>query len=435
MRKRMGSVPQVADSILEREITATNDPGSNAAGWWLQATVFLVSVLLVISRRPDAVTNPQFWAEDGTLWYAQAHNLGGWKILFQPVAGYFCTVPRLAAALAQLVPLAAAPLLFNLIAIFFQVLPVNFFLSSRFASVGTLPTRLLLGFLYLAVPNSFDVNANITNVQWHLALLMCLVVIAEPATSLWWRCFDVSLIVLGSLSGPFAILLWPLAAVAWGWKRREKWTLVLLLTLAGGALLQVIALLRTGSAARVQGGLGASPVLFAKILASQIFVGALVGRNNLPYRHSYTLHAVLITVAGMAALAYALLRARWELKLFVVFASVILAAALLNPMADPPKWPALLTAWGVRYWLLPMVAFVATLLWMAAGNRNPRTVRFIAVAALLLMSVGIVREWRYPAFVDLHFGAYARQFSDLPKGSSLDIPLNPTGWSMTLTKR
>jgi hypothetical protein len=427
-------VPQVADSILKREMTATNDRGSNAAGCWLQATALLVSALLVVSHRPDAVTNPQFWAEDGTLWYAQAHNLGWWKVLFQPVAGYFCTLPRLAAALAQLVPLAAAPLLFNLIAIFFQVLPINLFLSARFAPLGTLPTRLLLGFLYLALPNSFEVNANITNVQWHLALLMCLLVIAEPATSLLWRCFDLAVIVLGALTGPFAIMLWPLAAIAWGWKRRGQWTLVLLLTLATGALLQVIALLRTGNATRVQGGLGATPVLFAKILASQVFLGALVGRNNLPYRHSYTLHAVLITVAGIAALVYALWRARWELRLLIVFTSIILTAALLNPMAAPPKWPALLTAWGVRYWLLPMLTFVATLLWMA-GNRSPRAVRFIAVATLLLMSVGIVREWRYPRFVDLHFGAYARQFSDLPKGSSLDIPLNPPGWSMTLTKR
>jgi len=412
------------------------ETGSSATAFspWRHAAVFLAAALLVISRRPDAVFNPQFWAEDGALWYAQAHNLGGWRMLLQPETGYFCTLPRLAAALAQLLPFSAAPLLFNLIAIFLQILPVSFFFSSRFASLATFRSRALLGFLYLALPNSFEINANITNTQWHLALLACLVVLAEPARLLWWRCFDVCVICLSALTGPFAIMLLPVAAIMWGWKRRSKWTLTLLLMLAAGALLQVAALLRTGGGARVQGDLGASPLLLAKILASQVFMAALAGKNNLPYRHSYALYAVLIAIAGVAVFVYAVWKANWELKLFVVFASVVLVAALLNPMAAPPKWLALLTAWGVRYWFLPMLAFISTLLWMA-GDRNPRILRGIALAALLVMSVGVVRDWHYPVFTDLHFAAYAQEFSELPKGSSLTIPLNPPGWSMMLNKK
>ena len=400
---------------------------------WMHAAVFMSAVLVVISRRPDAVFNPQFWAEDGPWWYAQAYNLGSWKMLLQPYHGYFHTVPRLAGGLAQLVPLVFAPLVLNLIAIFFQILPVNFFLSSRFAPLATLQTRLLLGFLYLALPNSFEVNANVSNANWHLALLLCMVIVAEPARSLVWRFFDIFVITLGALTGPFAILLVPLAAAVWGWKRREKWMLVLLLTLTAGALLQVCALLLTGNATRGEGGLGASPGLLANILASRIFLATLVGRNNLPYGDSYTPLAVLIAVAGIAVLVYALLRARWELKVFLLFANAVLAAALLNPVAPPPKWLALLTPWSTRYWLLPMLAFVAALVWMA-GAECPKGARLIAAAALVLMSVGIVRDWQYPPFTDLHFGAYARVFSNLPKGSHLTFPLNP-GWSMTLIKK
>src|SRR5260370_8046744 len=106
---------------------------------------------------------------------------------------------RLTAALAQLFPLTGAPLLFNLVAILFQVLPVSFFLSSRFASLGTQRSRFLLGFLYLALPNSFEVNANVTNAQWHLALLACLVVLPDPPTSLFCPYFHFFLIVFASL--------------------------------------------------------------------------------------------------------------------------------------------------------------------------------------------------------------------------------------------
>jgi hypothetical protein len=416
------------------EMKTASEPHQSVLSPWLQAVILAVSVMLVVSHRPDALLNPQFWAEDGTLWYAQAHNLGWWNVFFQPESGYLCVLTRITAGLAQLVPLAAAPLLFNLVAIFFQVLPVNFFLSSRFASLARLRDRLLLSFLYLALPNSFGVNANITNALWHLALLACLVILASPACSLLWRCFDVGTLVLSSLTGPFAIMLWPLAAVAWGWKRRSRWTAALLALLTAGALLQTVVYLRTGSTARIQGSLGASPLLLAKILATQVFGAALMGKNTLPYRHSYTLHAVLIAIAGIAVFLYALWKARWELKLFIVFAGVVLTAALSNPMAPPPKWQALLTAWGERYWFVPMLAFVAALVWMVGSDR-PRNVRMIASTALLLMSIGVVRDWRHLRFVDLHFDDYARQYSDLPRGSSLTVPLNPPGWSMTLTKR
>lgn len=409
-------------------------PTTSAAALWLQVSVFLAAVLIVISRRPDAVFHPQFWAEDGAVWFAQAHSLGAWRALLQPETGYFCMLPRLAAAMAQLVPLSAAPLLFNLIAIVVQVLPVNFLVSSRFASLASLPSRMLIGLLYLALPNSFEVNANITNAQWHLALVACMIVVAEPARSWAWRCFDLCLTLFSALTGPFSIMLLPVAAIMWGWRRRSRWSITLLIALACGALLQVATLLRTGGAARVPGSLGASPLLLAKILASQVFMAALAGKNNLPYRRSYALYAVLIATMGVAVLLYAVWKAGWELKLFVAFTSAVLVASLLNPMAAPPKWPALLTAWGVRYWFLPMLAFVLVLVWMT-GSQTPRPVRWIAVTCLLIMSIGIVRDWRYPRFVDTHFGDYARQFANSPKGADLTIPLNPPGWSMTLTKK
>ena len=427
-------MPHAVASIPDRETTgATGLEGVRLTGWQ-HAAAFLIAALVIVSHRPDAVLNPQLWAEDGTLFYAQAHNLGPWKTLLAPVAGYFCLLPRLAAAVAQMLPLAAAPVLFNLIAIFLNAAPASFLLSSRCASLGPVPVRLLLAFLYLSLPNSRELSANITNVHSYLALLVLLVIIAAPGDSTEWRCADVSVVLLGSLTGPFVIMLWPLAAAIWGWMRRTRWSVALLAAMTGCAVVQGLTLLRFGSAARVPGPLGASPLLLAKIVAAQVFAGAIVGNNALPYRHSYEVYAVLIALTGALVWAYALWRARWELKVVVLFGILLLVAALLEPMADPPKWQALLTAWGVRYWFMPMLAFVSALVWMA-GTEHPKAVRLVATAALVLMSVGIVREWRHPRFADLHFAEYARQYSELPKGSSLTVPINPPGWSMTLVKK
>lgn len=155
--------------------------------WQFHVIIFFIAFAIVVSRRPDALFNPQFWAEDGKNWYAQAYNLGILPSLFLPHTGYLQTISRLTASLAQFFPLAFAPLIFNLVAIAIQILPVNLVISSRFAAlIPTLKSRLLLGFVYLALPNSYEINANITNAQWHLALLACMVVLAAPSRLLIW---------------------------------------------------------------------------------------------------------------------------------------------------------------------------------------------------------------------------------------------------------
>src|ERR1700741_3365407 len=114
-----------------------------------QVGAFLLAFLIMFSRRPDAVLLPQFYAEDGTFWYADAYN-HTWRCLFMAEAGYLHTVPRLVALFALPFPLAAAPAVMNAFAFFFQILPINVFLSSRFSSVA-LNVRILGCLLFLAI--------------------------------------------------------------------------------------------------------------------------------------------------------------------------------------------------------------------------------------------------------------------------------------------
>jgi hypothetical protein len=50
------------------------------------------------------------------------------------------------------------------------------------------------------------------------------------------------------------------------------------------------------------------------------------------------------------------------------------------------------------------------------------------------MPFGVVRDWRVPPMVDLHFAEHAQKFQQAPSGTVLVIPLNPPGWSMRLIK-
>src|SRR5947209_646287 len=158
--------------------------------WRMQLIVFVVVAAVVISRRPDALLNPQFYAEDGAVWYAQAYNFGWLHSLTLPQAGYLQTLPRLVAGLSLLVPFGSAPLLMNWAAIGFQVLPVTVLLSSRCSGWAPLWVRGLQALLYLAMPTSREIDAVLSNAQWHLALVACMVAFAHAPTNASWKAFD-----------------------------------------------------------------------------------------------------------------------------------------------------------------------------------------------------------------------------------------------------
>src|SRR5438105_8006270 len=155
---------------------------------WGHVLIFLIAFGLFLSRRPDAILNAQFFAEDGRIWYQHAYQYG-LKCLLIPDGGYLHTVSRLIALVSLLVPLAYAPLLMNLCAMALQILPINFFLFSRFSSID-LRLRFCCAALYVGLPNSAEIDANITTLQWHLALLAMIVLLAKPMASKLWMVFD-----------------------------------------------------------------------------------------------------------------------------------------------------------------------------------------------------------------------------------------------------
>lgn len=412
--------------------------------------VFAIAFLAVCSRRPDAILNPQFWAEDGAFFYRDAYQLG-LHSLFLTYGGYFHTVPRLVALITQILPFAWAPMVMNLAGMAIQVLPVNVFLSSRFSNIA-LPIRLLAAFIYLGLPNSFEINANLTNVQWHLALLSCLVLLAQPARIKAWRIFDAMTLSLTSLSSPMGILLIPVAAVVW-WRQRNTWSATSLAVLIPSAAIPMITLLLrwhgrqaphsnlSGQTIFNGGPAGANFHYFAAILGHQVFLSSLLGLNTqdfLLHLHGVFVLEVMVTAVGLAFLLYALLCAPAELKLFVLFAATVLALDLINPLAGPPDHPQwywlCLPGCGNRYYFLPMLAFLASLLWVASRKAGPGAIRYFAMALLLLLPVGIYQDWRHPAFRDLRFEAFAEKFNRVPSGTKVIIPINPD-WLMELTKR
>src|SRR5690348_8889568 len=113
---------------------STPDQSSRETRIGFHAAIVIACFAMLYSRRPDAILNAQFYAEDGARWYRDAYELG-WRSLLIPETGYLQTVSRLAAFFALLFPFGWAPLVMNLCALAVQILPVPIMLSRRFREV------------------------------------------------------------------------------------------------------------------------------------------------------------------------------------------------------------------------------------------------------------------------------------------------------------
>src|SRR5581483_4738726 len=128
-----------------------------------------------------------------------------------------------------------------------------------------------------------------------------------------WRVFDIVVVLLSGLTGPFCIALLPIAAFIW-WRSRARWHLVLAALIALCAALQFSALLTTAVATRSHETLGATPVLFLRMLIGDVYLGAIFGQNHFAL-HGSALGLIVSGILATAILVVCLLRAGLELRL------------------------------------------------------------------------------------------------------------------------
>jgi hypothetical protein len=416
----------------------------NSETWlrpWQQGAIFLLACAVIVSRRPDAIFHPQFYAEDGHVWFADAYNLGWWHALFRAQDGYFQTFPRLAAALALLAPLSLAPLVLNIAAVVVEALPVNILLSSRSSAWGSLGFRACLAGAYLALPNSREMTISVTSSQWILALCAFLVLAASLHAGsegrIFRHVFDLAVLILCGLTGPFSFFLLPIAGFI-AWKSRTRWHWVRAGALFLLALVQAWGLLVVDRGGRSPALLGATAELLIRILGGQIYFATLLGGNGVAASSSHLVFILLVlaVIAGTLLVVFCFVHSNIEMRLFFVLTAMLLAASLISPAAYPPhgvtRWQLLAEVPGIRYWYFPTLACVWSVLWLSRSRIE--ALKAAAIVLLCAMCFGVVRDWKQPALRDLGFGESARSFQAAPPGTIVDLPENPRGWTIRLVK-
>lgn len=401
-----------------------------AKAWW---PAFVVACVMLVLKAPDAFVNPQFWAEDGTIFFFQQH-VNSQPLWFKPYAGYLLFIPRFVAWLAADLPAWTIPAFYNMATLLIGAAALS---SLRGVANATgIPYLLLLAPVGLT-PTNIEVFGNLTNVQWLTQFYLLVVVVrirmgiksAHPSIT-------VLLVLAASLTGPFSVFtaaaLVVSAPLEWFWQKRTSepgerglgWL----------ATPEIIALM-IGAAVQACVIRWNSGVLPKGMPTTQTAIDLLVGSQQHLFPGQWLpvmAFAVLLTLLLMAAAVMATRRQRF----FMVFLCAVVSIGMTSVAIKCAGNSESLTALGVsdRYFLLSKVAFWWLVFLIAYAM--PAAYRAIAtqVAGIALFVSALVAApyLRRPPLENMRWQDYAER---IDRGDMVSVPINPRQWTIHLPAR
>lgn len=406
---------------------------------FLPLIFFLISAVIICSRRIDIITNPQPWAEDGVVWLSTIYNHGFWAGIFLPQDGYYQSISRCSYALGLLFGLQHAPLIANIIAIAIRCSITTFWLSNRFNFIA-LQYRVLLTCYFLLMPNISEGYVNITNAHWYLSLYLFSVLIATPPSSFGAKFHDMSVLLFSALSGPFVIFLVPCLAIkryyerggiAASLKQTNLFDIVMTLCFC----IQFFAILTTATETRSPAPLGASIFGLFEILQNKIFLGSFFDMPLIlswELKHSST---IVLVILNLTTIFYFALTGNWRVKISILFPVLILSFALAKPMIAlaHPQWPIIAHGGGERYFYIQNIFYFSFLLLILSN--------FKIVKNFILLLISVTFLYLFPSYffiyphANFHYKEQITQFEKLQSGEERDIAIIPPGWHMHLIKK
>ncbi len=166
---------------------------------------FLILLLIIIIKsRISNVLNPQFFAEDGTIFFSQqyGHLL---PQLFIPYAGYLHFLIRLVAYFASFFDTLYAPLIYEGAAIIISTAIMTYFIKKSLHIFN--PIMIIFSFAF-AITNGEEFGS-ITYILWFCQILLFILIIYPSSANekLVQRVLNLSLILILALTGPFSLFL------------------------------------------------------------------------------------------------------------------------------------------------------------------------------------------------------------------------------------
>jgi hypothetical protein len=415
--------------------------------------LFGLIFLLLVLRRPDAITNPQLWAEDGPVFFLGQITHSGLGAVFVPFAGYLHVIPRLVAAFAALFPSSAAPLIFNLFALAVAAFCCSLFSLNWYRYLlQTDWLRVAVCVLMATAIQADELVGTITNVHWFLfpAIILILLQPAEVYEGRfpWAGYLSVILAVFSALSEPLVVILLPLSI--WGAVRRKGLASIAPAIIMSAAVVQIAVFLLVPfhGTPRPSASLGELVSSCVYGISYHIVLSSILGVRPTRFIFNHLPHGIgfVVLLVLAAWLMYLWWRGnttrRWTVAAisYLTVTSVALAMAGRS-LAKYFSGSGGMMSWrGERYFLLGASLFaylvaVSIEKWVPERRKGGNAFVLLAVFAL-----GIFWNFRITPFADYRWHAYgpmvdrwlAAKQSGIPV-PSFSIPINPLPWMIDFT--
>jgi hypothetical protein len=404
----------------------------------------LVGALLLLGlKSPDALLSPQFWAEDGPIFFGQQFGATQ-PPLFEPYAGYLNLAPRLVAWGATAVDFSYAPLFYNLSALLVDALCISY----ATLAFGRYFDRPIVFLSFFVVPSVGDVFGTITNMQWFMQFVLAAACFlpSDRHRQHVPACYLILLIV--ALSGPFSILVTALACCAifinktahstiayllesrWNWLSAQVSSVALvgenirrscLFVVASGACVQ-LATVFTYRASTPWRDMFLSPSELRGLNVDLVW-----DRYTLVINSPFSPGNVLILIVLLLTLFAFFAQARRPSLMYGVCILLVLFGVAQPILAFAKQREIyVLAGLGHYYYLLATVA--VWMAWHAVVDRWPfKRAIAAAVAACFLIVCVLVRPtlFQRPALNNLAWHDYA---DAIRAGGKVIVPINPMPW-------
>jgi hypothetical protein len=312
--------------------------------------------------------------EDGQIYFSQAHNMGLAAIL-QTDRRYLVPFYRITAALLDLFPVTAAPVLYPLAALLVQVAMLTPALSARLEWI--IPGRMLRAVLFALLclmPGLWESLAIVTHSGNWPAICLLLLMLSDDPRSRAARVGELAAVAVMGLTGVQMVIFAPWFAWRW-WRTRSRHSLAVLAVAVAQALVGGVVLLLSGSSPRGQGNLLALPRVWVERIGGTWLFGYSDLLNS-PSRMVW-LGVALAWCIGSVVITVVALR-RTAVVLWLLFLAWLAAPVLAYGYMPPPR------SFG-RHFVIP-IAIVIVLLVATIGAIGARR---WAIAAVVCIALGV----------------------------------------------
>lgn len=376
----------------------------------------LMLVAILVLRKTDSFTTPQFWSADGAVFFVDAVTLGAGSLL-REYEGFVQIIPRLLALVGSWAEITALPAAYVLLSLGFAVACLLHLFSPRVA----LPWKPALAAAVFLVPHSGEVYLNVMNTPVFAGLLLLQLAIKQPWNTPAGKSTDLGLLVACGLTGPYSVIVLPL--FAWrAWRTRMAADSLKFAVIAACAATQLSFWVQTHAATSGQTLPLNLPVLAGVI--SHRWIAALFAGGWAPA--STSLVPVILGAAFICAALLALNLRRDELRetKLVFWALAVVLVALSAWQARMDQWLFGDLANGDRYFFIPKVL----LAWLIVIEASERSLfGWIARGSLVVALVLGLPSLRFPAVRDYRWQDYC---DAIRRGEAAQIPIPPEGWTI-----